>query len=290
MLPTRPQSIIKVVLDSIRAYQENIILIAPISMVLSALYTVSHVLVKIEQPWIAWIKSSIFFLLLFCFYGGICFVYDLLSKQQSSYLISLKANFRSFLKAILLPVVLIVLVIMIIMFLFYYPGVYAGVVDHILKNNLFLLIFSIMSGALLLAAICFSIVYTMEVMVKNSSIVFATKKAFAVGFRTKNIIRTFSFLILLMLLGIVVFMFSSIVVFLFTYIVSKLFISIPDSVSMMLLIFLNMTVLWIPLKFTAFIYFYNDLDLRFKSHYPTKSIFGKLFAKKWFTGIDNQNV
>jgi len=275
MLPTEPQSLIKVILGSITAYRKNILLLVPISMVLSALYVASHVLVKIDQIWMIWAKTPLLLLTLFCVYGAISFVYDLLSKQKASYRISLETDFRSFFKAILLPVCLLIFTAVFTLILFF-----SGVITLVLGNNLFLIAFFIINLIFLLAIICFSIVYTMEIIVKNSSVSSAIKKAIKIGFRTDNIMRTLGFLLLLLLLAILVLSFTAILMFLLSSIGEKIFTTIPDSIFRIGFYFLFMTMIWTPLKFTTLIYFYNDLNLRFEKNYPTTFLFRRLFRKK----------
>jgi len=285
MLPTEPQSIIKVILGGVTAYRKNILMLVPISILLSALYVASNILLKIEQLWALVAQLPLLFLIIFCFYGALSFVYNLLSKQEASYRISLETDLRTFFKAIILPFGLAAIMILYSIILYA-----SGVITLVLSNALFFITFFVINLIFLLAAICFSIVYTMEIIIKNSSIRPSIKKAAKIGFKTENIFKTLCFMLLLTLLSVLVFSFTAILMFFLTSIYEKLFVHIPDLMFKMSFAFIFLTLLWTPIKLTTIVYFYNDLNLRFENNLPPISLFRRLFGKMaWFRSMDRTN-
>ena len=263
MLPTKPQSILDILLNSIKTYKKNFILILPISVVLVA-SNMAFILVTTKVFSNLGILNRLFkdllsFFGFFVFCWGICFVYNVIIEQGTNYITSLRTISKKVIQIVLLSIVWDIFTSIFMLFL--------GIASNLFltKPLIWAIAFTIAVTILFLPIMCFTFIFTLDSLVndiKILSMLKSIKKAARLSFRVESMWRILCFAMVMILCFPINLVLSLVIVKLWALFYLKSF--IIKMVILMVFNFLILTLFWIPLKLTIFIYIYNDLVLRFE--------------------------
>jgi len=246
MFPTEPQSFANILFNSLKTYKRILVNVFPLSVLLTTTY----------------ISESILLLLLnvFCFCWMICFVANFVENENFDYKKSLQDFLeRSFKAAALFIVATILLIIVAVAALgFWYVGMLIKSIPFV--NIIFMIIFLTVVGILFIAVMCFMITSIFDVLIKDSSLSVAIKRAFQMSSSLPSILRFFGFFLIISFFTLVVFTPAYILILLPLW--TQLNAVITFTIGIFTL-FLTMALLWIPLKVSVLLHLYNDLVLRF---------------------------
>lgn len=250
----------KVFFAGMKAFKKIFIPVLPISAVffliqLSISSLSKTYLNETAKWWVLCLYAFVFPLLsIFCSYWATCFVYDKLTKQNTSYKIALETVAKRFLKTLsiyIIPLLAIAALIIIAFFSF-------KLINHYLpiKKSIFSILSLAITTILFPTIVCFFITSKIEVLLKNTGVFSAMKKAIKISFKIDSAWRMLCFIIIIAFL-------ATIVITPFAFLSTIKYLKLD-------LIFANFFLLlavaiYIPLSSTLFIYLYNDLILRFEN-------------------------
>ncbi len=259
MLPAHPLPVTSIFINTLKTCKSKFIPLLPITAI--SFITVLMVdLFSLNVPGSVKIAASIVLFLLdaFYFYWGVCFVYDLMILQKTSYLGSFKIVLKRFLRAFFLPMAVLTLAALVLVL--FVGLLYVSSKLYIVKWGFLVLcaIASILFVFMVLSILIFNIIYPLEVLAHNTKISSAATKAAKISLKGDSLKRAFYICILLMLVGILIFIPYGVIGYL-----SKGAEVGVMTVSAMIMADVMVLIVF-PLRVFLAIYFYNDLILRFK--------------------------
>lgn len=252
MLPTKPQTIINIFFDSIKACKKIYIEMLPLC-VLFFITNASNIFFK-KSPAIYYLLSL---LGVFCTYYALYFVYNELTQIKVSRKIALITTTSRFLRIFAASVSFFICYFVILLIIATSTIMILGVIGRFFGNNLLFMqsaehvymLFIAFVAIFMFFSVLFSSLAGMDVLLKNTSVFTAVKKMLKITIKVDNIWRLVAILAL-----------PTGVMFLphiFTYLSL-----ITANTETLLSAFMGAIVL--PLSITASIYIYNDLILRFE--------------------------
>jgi len=199
MLPTKPESILAILINSFKTYKKTVAAVYPISFLLFFMHFIARELVMTGKFWM--ISISFLFLLLsfFCFCWGIYFTYNFIENNRIGYIDSFKDTLKRVLRAISLFGIGIIFIIGIAFFAITLQG-FISIETFIFKS--FYAAFVIV---LFVPILCFILISILETLIKDASFLAAIQKAIQVSFSLESSWRFLSFFLILLLFIILVF-------------------------------------------------------------------------------------
>ena len=275
MLSTQPQPVLKVFFNSLKTSKKIFIPILSVSFIWAfvntTFYSLSDMFSDAADKALLYLScfALLFLINTFCSYWCTYFIYTKLTNHITNLTETMGIAAKRFFHVLALVFISTVVCIAAAAVLILAMMLFGKIAEHFSHTNEILasiIFYTPLTSMLIFATIAsiifwvFFIVAKMEILLKNTKIFPAIKKAANISLKTSNIWKILVFFIMTTFLVLIVLSPNLISIWLPTWIHSKVLINIINFA----VLFIT-TLVYLPFYITACICFYNDLILRYES-------------------------